>query len=58
MAEAIVNTRLSETWEALSAGTNPAGFVHPLAIQVLSEIGIEHQGRSKSADKYRKVLFT
>ena len=25
MAEAIVNARLGETWEAVSAGTKPAG---------------------------------
>lgn len=57
MAEAIVNARLSETWEAVSAGTKPTGFVHPLAIQALSEIGIEHQGRSKFADEYRQTPF-
>lgn len=57
MAEAIVNAHLSETWEAVSAGTKPAGFVHHLAIQVLSEIGIEHQGRSKLADEYRQIPF-
>ncbi len=38
MAEAIVNARLSERWEAHSAGTRPAGYVHPMAIQVLREI--------------------
>ena len=53
MAEAIVNSHLSETWEAVSAGTKPAGYVHPKAIQVLSEIGIHHQGRSKLADEFR-----
>ena len=31
MAEAIVNARLGETWEAVSAGTKPAGYTHPLA---------------------------
>jgi arsenate reductase len=57
MAEAIVNARLGETWEAMSAGTKPAGYVHPLATQVLSEIGIEHQGRSKLADEFRQTPF-
>jgi arsenate reductase len=53
MAEAIVNARLGAEWQAVSAGTKPAGFVHPRAIQVLEEIGIHHQGRSKSADEFR-----
>lgn len=57
MAEAIVNARLGEIWEAVSAGTKPAGYVHPRAIQVLSEIGIEHQGRSKLADEFQEVAF-
>ncbi len=57
MAEAIVNARLSATWEAFSAGTRPAGFVHPLTVQLLAEIGIPHGGRSKSADEYRERPF-
>jgi arsenate reductase (thioredoxin) len=55
MAEAIVNARLAETWEAYSAGTKPAGYVHPLALRALAEIGIMHNGRSKHADEYRDV---
>ena len=39
MAEAIVNARLGQEWEAVSAGTKPAGFVHPKALAALSEIG-------------------
>ena len=57
MAEAIVNTRLGDRWEASSAGSHPAGYVHPFAIKVLSEIGIEHQGRSKSLDEFRNQKF-
>jgi arsenate reductase (thioredoxin) len=57
MAEAIVNARLGDTWEAYSAGTQPAGYVHPLAVRVLSEIGIQHEGRSKVADEYREMPF-
>ena len=57
LAEAIVNARLSDEWSAVSAGTQPAGYVHPLAIRVLAEIGIEHQGRSKSVDEFRNVPF-
>jgi arsenate reductase len=55
MAEAIVNARLGDQWEAVSAGTKPAGYVHPKAIQVLQEIGIPHQGQSKLAEEYRSL---
>jgi arsenate reductase len=57
MAEAIVNARLGDEWEAVSAGTKPAGYVHPKALEVLSEIGIQHEGRSKLADEFRSTEF-
>jgi arsenate reductase (thioredoxin) len=46
MAEAIVNARFPD-WTASSAGTKPAGYVHELAKEALSEIGISHAGESK-----------
>jgi arsenate reductase len=43
---------------AFSAGTRPAGFVHPLALRVLQEIGIDgSKARSKSVDEFRKQNF-
>ncbi len=57
MAEAIVNARLGETWRAFSAGTKPAGTVHPMAVTVLDEMGIHHVGRSKSVDEFRNMDF-
>jgi arsenate reductase len=57
MAEAIVNARLGDRWEAYSAGTQPAGYVHPFAVRVLAEIGIVHDGRSKNAEEYRETPF-
>ena len=57
MAEAIVNDRLGEEWQAVSAGTKPSGYVHPKAIAVLKEIGIEHQGESKLANRFRDWDF-
>jgi len=57
MAEAIVNARLGDQWEAYSAGTEPARCVHPNAVRALAEIGIPHQGRSKPADEFRNVPF-
>lgn len=57
IAEAIVNARLASEWQAFSVGSEPAGYVHPLALQVLSEIGITHQGRSKSMDEFQGASF-
>jgi arsenate reductase len=52
MAEAIVNARMGDRWHAVSAGTKPTGYVHSMAVAVLSEIGIDHSGRSKDADEF------
>ena len=57
MAEAIVNARLGDSWKAVSAGTKPAGYIHPKALAALSEIGIRHEGRSKLADEFRGSDF-
>jgi arsenate reductase len=57
MAEAIVNARLGNRWQAVSAGTKPAGYVHPKALEVLSEIGISHSGHSKRAEEFRDMDF-
>ncbi len=57
MAEAIVNARMGGEWQAFSAGTKPAGYVHPKALEVLSEIGIQHTGSSKRVDEYQNADF-
>ena len=57
MAEAIVNHNLGQDWQAFSAGTQPAKVVHPLAIRALDEIGIAHQGETKSMDVFRDQWF-
>lgn len=57
MAEAIVNARLGDQWQAFSAGTIPTGFVHPLALAALSEIGIQHAGRSKLVNEFQDLAF-
>jgi arsenate reductase len=57
LAEAIVNARLSDEWRAFSAGTRPAGYVHPNALRALAEIGIHHQSRSKSVDEFHGQAF-
>jgi len=58
MAEAIVNTWLGDEWAAFSAGTQPAGCVHPKAVESLAEVGIDWRGRSaKRADEFRTIPF-
>jgi arsenate reductase len=57
IAEAIVNARLGDTWQAFSAGTKPAGSVHPKALAVLEEIGIRHAGRSKGVEAFKQTAF-
>jgi arsenate reductase len=57
MAEAIINARLGEMWEAASAGTRPTDYVHPKALKALAEIGIQHTGHSKLVNQFRGVDF-
>ena len=57
MAEALVNHDLGDQFEAFSAGTDPKPL-HPLAIRVLSEIGIDHSSaRSKHMDEFAGQAF-
>jgi arsenate reductase len=58
MAEGLINAQLADRFVAFSAGTRPAGYVHPQAIAALREIGIDiSQRRSKSAEEFRQVPF-
>jgi arsenate reductase len=41
MAEGILRTAGGDLLEVHSAGSKPAGFVHPMAIEALREIGID-----------------
>ena len=53
-----MNSGRAGDWGAFSAGSRPAGFVHPLAVRVLSEIGVELQGaRSKPVSEFRGQPF-
>ncbi len=54
MAEGLINHFLGDDWQAYSAGTAPSGYVHPLAIRAMAELGIDISGgRSKSTDEFR-----
>lgn len=41
MAEGILRRAAGDLVEVASAGSRPAGYVHPLAIRALAEIGID-----------------
>ncbi len=57
LAEALVNHFLGGAWQAYSAGTQPTGYVHPLALRALEEVGIHHTGESKPVDRFRGIDF-
>lgn len=53
MAEGILRASTGERLRVASAGSKPAGFVHPLAIRAMEEIGIDiSRHRSKSLDEF------
>jgi arsenate reductase (thioredoxin) len=41
LAEGILRHALGENFTVASAGSNPAGYVHPMAVAALAEIGID-----------------
>lgn len=44
LAEGILRAAAGDALNVQSAGSKPAGYVHPLAIQVMKEIGIDISG--------------
>ena len=53
MAEGILRAAAGDFLEVHSAGSHPAGFVHPLAVEVMEEIGIDiRKQRSKSLNEF------
>ena len=53
LAEGLLRTALNERFTVASAGSNPSGYVHPLAIRAMEEIGLDisdHQ--SKHLDEF------
>lgn len=41
LAEGILRAAAGDLFDVQSAGSNPAGYVHPLAVKVMHEIGID-----------------
>jgi arsenate reductase len=53
LAEGILRAALNDKFRVASAGSKPAGYVHPLGIQVMQEIGIDISGHhSKHLDEF------
>ncbi len=53
LAEGILQKALGENFHVRSAGSNPAGYVHPLGIRAMEEIDIDISGnRSKHLDEF------
>jgi arsenate reductase len=44
LAEGILRAAAGDVLEVASAGSKPAGYVHPLAIRVMQEIGLDLSG--------------
>lgn len=59
MAEGILRAAAGDVIEVHSAGSKPAGYVHPKAIQVLKEIGIDISSHtSKHMDDFLNRRIT
>ncbi|MCB1225451.1 MAG: arsenate reductase ArsC [Verrucomicrobiales bacterium] len=53
LAEGILRRALGDSCVIASAGSNPSGYVHPLAIRAMAEIGIDiADHRSKHLDEF------
>jgi len=58
MAEGLARANHGDAIDVVSAGSRPAGFVHPNAIRALAEIGIDiRDAQSKSADEFLAEPF-
>ncbi|HEU4522117.1 MAG TPA: arsenate reductase ArsC, partial [Thermoanaerobaculia bacterium] len=58
MAEAIATAFHGDALDAVSAGSRPAGFVHPMAIQAMADVGVDITGaESKSAEQFLRDPF-
>ena len=57
MAEGFLR-HLRPEWEVYSDGTNPSGQVHPKAVQVMAEIGVDiSDGKPKTVDQFLHQAF-
>jgi arsenate reductase len=58
MAEGLARAFHGDEVDVVSAGSRPAGWVHPLAIRAMGAIGVDiHDQYSKSADEFLNQPF-
>ena len=58
MAEALARAFHGDVIDAVSAGSRPAGWVHPLAIRAMAGLGVDiSDAKSKSADEFINQPF-
>jgi arsenate reductase len=58
MAEGLARAFHGDEVEVVSAGSRPAGWVHPLAVRAMAAIGVDiHDQYSKSADEFLDQPF-
>ena len=58
MAEALARAFHGDVIDAVSAGSRPAGWVHPLAIRAMADLGVDiSDTKSKSADEFINLPF-
>lgn len=58
IAEALINQLCAGRWQAVSAGSQPTGYVHPQAIAALQRHGVATGvPRSKSWDEFSDQAF-
>lgn len=53
MAEGLLRGLAGDRYESLSAGSKPSGYVHPLAVEAMRELGIDISAQqSKSINEF------
>ncbi len=58
MAEALARLDYGDLLDPVSAGSRPAGFVHPLAVRAIEELGVHvDEARSKPAEEFRDAAL-
>ena len=58
MAEGLINHFGKDDFQAFSAGSNPAGYVHPMSIKTLERAGIfKSEYKSQSWDEFSDMEF-
>ncbi|PTX91618.1 arsenate reductase ArsC [Opitutus sp. ER46] len=56
LAEGFLRAAAGDLFEVASAGSKPAGYVHPLAVRVMAEAGIDIRGhRSKHLSEFTQA---